>query len=46
MAQEPRLDVLLGQRLFEERIVVKINLSHRQVVGGPPIGVDQPTFLV
>jgi hypothetical protein len=46
MAQEPRLDVLLGQRLLEQRVVVEIDLADRQVVGGAPVRVDQRPFLV
>ena len=45
VAQEPRLDVLLGERLLEQRVVVEIDLADRQVVGGAPVGVDQRLFL-
>jgi hypothetical protein len=38
--QESRLDVLLGQRLLQERIVVEIDLTDRQVVCGSPVGID------
>jgi hypothetical protein len=41
VAEEPRLDVLLGQRLLEQRVVVKIDLADRQVVGGAPVRVHQ-----
>ena len=46
VAQEPRLDVLLGQRLLEQGVVVEINLADRQVVGGAPVRVHQRPFLV
>ena len=39
VAQEPRLDVFVPQRLFQQRIVVQIDLADRQIVGGPPVGV-------
>lgn len=28
------------QRTLEQRIVIKINLPHRQIVGGTPVGID------
>src|SRR5262245_15436072 len=40
VTQEPRLDVLLAQRLLQEGIVVEIDLANRQVVRGPPVSVD------
>ncbi len=39
VAQQPRLDVFVPQRLFQQRIVVQIDLADRQVVGRPPVGV-------
>src|SRR5690348_7786594 len=39
MADQTRLDVFLPERFFEKRIVVKIGLSHRKIIGGPPPGV-------
>ncbi len=46
MAQKPRLDVLVGQGLLQQRIVEEIDLSDREVVGRPPVGVDQGALLV
>ena len=46
VAQEARLDVLLGQGLLEQRVVVEIDLADRQVVGGPPVRVQEREFLV
>src|SRR5689334_18213581 len=39
MPQQPRLDVLQLERLFQERIVVEINLSDRQIVCRAPVSV-------
>src|SRR5215469_1839226 len=38
------LDVLFAQRFAQERILVEINLSHRQVVGGSPIRIHLAKF--
>ena len=46
MPQQPRLDVLGRQRLAQQRIVQQIDLTDRQVVGRPPVGVDAGTFVV
>ena len=46
MAEQPRLDVLLCQGLLEQRVVVEIDLTDRQVVGGPPIRIHQSPFFV
>ena len=43
--EQPRLDVVLGQRLLEQRIVVEIDLADRKVVGGPPVRVYQCPFV-
>jgi hypothetical protein len=39
MAQEAWLDMLEFKRLLQQRVVLKVDLSHREVVGGSPIGV-------
>jgi hypothetical protein len=39
VTEKARLDVRQLQRLFQQRIVQQINLPHRQVIGGAPIGV-------
>ena len=44
VAEQPRLDVLLDQRLAQQRVVEEIDLADRQVVGGAPVGVDQLEF--
>ena len=46
VAEKPRLDVLLGESLFQQRVVVEIDLPHRQVIGRPPIRIHQSQFLV
>jgi hypothetical protein len=40
VTQQPRLDVLTLQRVFEERVVKEVNLADREVVGGPPPAID------
>ena len=40
MAEQPGLDVFRFQRLLQERVVVQIDLSDRQIVGGPPVRVQ------
>jgi hypothetical protein len=39
MPDHQRLHVREFQRLFQEWVVVKIDLAGRQIVGGSPIGV-------
>ena len=39
VAEEARFDVFEFERLFEERIVVEIDLADGEVVGGAPVGV-------
>ena len=46
VAEQPRLDVFLGQGLLQQRIVVEIDLPDGQVVGGAPVRVDRCPFLV
>ena len=46
VAQEPRLDVLLGQGLLQQRVVVEVDLADGQVVRGPPVRVHEREFLV
>src|SRR5262249_4736151 len=41
MAEQPRLDMCLGERLLEQRIVIEIDLANRQVVGSSPIPIDR-----
>src|SRR5208282_1380088 len=41
MARQSRLDVILGEGLLEQRVVVEIDLTDRQVVGGPPVRTHQ-----
>ena len=41
MAEEPRLDVLLLERLAQQRVVEQIDLADGQIVGGAPVGVDE-----
>src|SRR2546425_11920685 len=38
--EQPRLDVLGFERLAQERIILKGDLADRQVIGGPPVGVE------
>ena len=46
VAEEARLDMLGGQRLAQQRVVEEVDLSDRQVVGGPPPTVDCLEFVV
>src|SRR5882757_6516518 len=46
MAKQSRLDVLRAQRFAEQRIVLQIDLSNRQVVGRAPIGVEEAEVVV
>ena len=45
VAEQPRLDVLPLERLFQERVVEEVDLADRQVVGGPPVGVHLAQLL-
>ena len=42
--EQPWLDMVLCQRLLEQRIVIEIDLADRQVIGGAPVRVDQCPF--
>ncbi len=44
VAKQARLDMLLLQRSFEQRIVEEIDLPDGEVIGRPPVGVDQRAF--
>ena len=39
--EQPRLDLVPGQRLAEQRVVLEVDLTDGQVVVGPPPGVDR-----
>ena len=41
VAEQARLDVLLGERPAQQRIVVEIDLADGEVVGGAPPRIDQ-----
>jgi hypothetical protein len=41
MSQEPRLDVVRPQGLFQQGIIQQIDLSDGQVIRGSPIAVEQ-----
>ncbi|MNW11177.1 hypothetical protein D3C71_2085650 [compost metagenome] len=44
MPEQPRLDVLGPQRLAQKRIVEQVDLPDRQIIGGPPIAVNEGKF--
>jgi hypothetical protein len=46
VSQEPLLDVLRRERLANQRVVEQVDLADREVVGGPPVGVDLPELNV
>jgi hypothetical protein len=41
VAEEPVLHVFSFQRLFQQRVVLQVDHSHRQVVACPPEGIHQ-----
>ena len=46
MAEQPRLDVLEGQRLLQQRIVEQIDLPDREIVRRPPPGIHQAELVL
>jgi hypothetical protein len=40
MAEQPRFDVLQGQRFAQQRVGLEIQHSQAKVEARPPIGVD------
>ncbi len=40
VTQQARLDVLGPQRLAQQRVAHQVDLAHREIVGGPPVGVE------
>src|SRR6478672_3735561 len=46
VAEEPWFNVLLCERLLEQRIVVEIDLADREVVGRPPVRIHQCPLLI
>src|SRR5579884_2490178 len=45
VSEEPVLDVLRTERLFEQRIVPEINHPQRKIVAGAPVCVGSAQFL-
>ena len=45
MSYDQRFDVSRCQRRAQERVVVEIDLPHRQVIGRPPVGVHPTQFV-
>jgi hypothetical protein len=39
--EETRLDMLLFERLAQQRIVEQVNLTDRQIIGGAPVSIDE-----
>src|SRR5579862_8700269 len=39
MAEQHWFHMRESERLFQQRIVIEVELTHRQVVGGSPVGV-------
>ncbi len=46
VAEQPRLDVVDRQRLAQERVGEQVDLPDREIVGGPPVGIDQGEVLL
>src|SRR5665647_1966569 len=44
VAEQTRLDVRNQERFFQQRIIEKVNLSYRKIVGSTPIGVHPCEF--
>ena len=42
--EQPRLDVLPLERLFQQRIVEKVDLPDREVIRGPPVSIHLTQF--
>ncbi len=42
MSQQPRLDMVDRQRRFEQRVILQIDLPHREIVRRSPVGVHLP----
>ena len=40
VAEQPRFDVVASERLPQQRVVEQVDLTHRQIVRGPPPGID------
>jgi hypothetical protein len=45
MAEQPRFDVFGREGPLEERIVEQVDLADGEVVGRPPVAVDQVELL-
>lgn len=45
VSQQAGLDVACGERIAQQGIVQQVDLAHRQVVRGAPVGVDLSDFL-
>src|SRR5438045_2408968 len=45
MPEESRLDMLGFERLFQERIILQINLPNCEVIGGLPVALHVPKSL-
>ncbi len=41
VAEQTRLDVLGPQRLAQQRVVEEIDLADREVIGGPPVAIEE-----
>ena len=46
MAEQPWFDVLFGKGLLEQWVVIQIDLTDRQVIGGPPVRIHQGPFFI
>ena len=45
VAHRERFDMGQRQRLAQQRIVVKIELTDREIVGRPPVGMELAKFV-
>jgi hypothetical protein len=46
VSEEPGLDVVALQRTLEQRVLAKVDLTHGQVVVGPPPRVQRRDLLL
>ena len=46
VAEQARFDVLLCERLLQQRVVIEVDLTDGEVVGGPPIRIHHCAFFV
>src|SRR5262249_13462823 len=46
MPEQAGLGVLQLERLTQERVIAKVDLADRKIIGGPPVAVDRLQFIL